>query len=45
MVVPELADEIPGAPVDATALIELADRYGLDSSVNRVLNAIARTRR
>ncbi|HZE49471.1 MAG TPA: 5'-3' exonuclease [Jatrophihabitantaceae bacterium] len=43
--VPDLADEIPAAPADAAALVELADRYGIDSSVNRVLNAIARTRR
>jgi 5'-3' exonuclease len=42
--VPELADELPAEPADAPALVSLADRYGIDSSVNRVLNAIARAR-
>jgi 5'-3' exonuclease len=36
-----LDDTIPDAPVDGAALVELADRYGLDSSINRVLTAIS----
>jgi 5'-3' exonuclease len=40
--VPQLADELPRQPTDPAALVELADRYGIDSSVNRVLNAISR---
>jgi len=40
--VPELADELPTEPADPATLVELADRYGLDPSVNRVLNAIKR---
>ena len=39
---PELADALPSAPADPAALVALADRYGIDSSINRVLNAIAR---
>jgi 5'-3' exonuclease len=40
--VPDLADELPAAPADGAALVELADRYGIDGSINRVLNAIKR---
>jgi 5'-3' exonuclease len=40
--VPQLADELPHQPTDPAALVQLADRYGIDSSVNRVLNAISR---
>jgi 5'-3' exonuclease len=39
--VPELADDLPAAPADGAALVELADRYGIDDAINRVLNAIA----
>jgi 5'-3' exonuclease len=42
--VPELADDLPAAPIDSATLVELADRYGLDDSINRVLNAIAKAR-
>ncbi len=42
--VPDLADELPASPADPAALVALADRYGIDSSINRVLTAIARTR-
>jgi 5'-3' exonuclease len=38
----EVADELPATPADAGALVELADRYGVEPSINRVLNAIAR---
>ena len=43
--VPELDDALPASPADPAALVELADRYGIDSSINRVLNAIARAGR
>ncbi len=36
---PRLATELPRAPRDPAALVELADRWGLDSSVGRVLQA------
>ncbi len=36
-----LADELPKAPVAPERLIELADRYGLDSSINRMLAALS----
>ena len=42
--VPELADELPAEPANSAALVELADRYGIDASINRVLNAIKRSR-
>jgi 5'-3' exonuclease len=37
-----LRDSLPSQPADAEALIALADRYGLDASINRVLSALAR---
>jgi 5'-3' exonuclease len=39
--VPELRDEarIPAEPADAERLLELSERWGLESSLNRVLNA------
>ncbi len=37
-----VADNLPATPADAATLVELADRYGIERSVNRVLNAIAR---
>jgi 5'-3' exonuclease len=39
--VPSLKDEarIPAEPVDAERLLELSERWGLESSLNRVLNA------
>jgi 5'-3' exonuclease len=40
--VPELADDLPAEPADGPALVALADRYGIDGPINRVLNAIAR---
>jgi 5'-3' exonuclease len=35
-----LNDAMPREPADAARLIELADRYGLDSSINRMLGAL-----
>jgi 5'-3' exonuclease len=35
-------DALPAEPADAERLLELADRWGLGSSVNRVLNAFQR---
>ena len=39
--VPQLRDDarIPAEPVDAERLLELSERWGLESSLNRVLNA------
>jgi 5'-3' exonuclease len=37
----DLADALPAQPADVDALSELADRWGLRSSVNRVLAAFA----
>jgi 5'-3' exonuclease len=34
-------DSLPAAPADAEQLVELADRYGLDGSINRILAALA----
>lgn len=39
---PEYDDRIPTAPVDPEALVDLADRYRLDSPVNRLLGALQR---
>ena len=41
---PAYDDTLPTAPADPERLVELADRWGLDSSVNRVLNALSRER-
>jgi 5'-3' exonuclease len=38
------ADMLPGRPADVDALTELADRWGLRSSINRVLQAFTRAR-
>ncbi|PZF84622.1 5'-3' exonuclease [Jiangella anatolica] len=38
---PEYDDTLPTAPADPEALVELASRWGLDSSLNRVLNAFS----
>jgi 5'-3' exonuclease len=43
--VPDLDDALPKSPADPAALVELADRYDIESSINRVLNAIARAGR
>lgn len=40
----ELPDVLPAQPADVDALTELADRWGLRSSVNRVLAAFAQAR-
>ena len=40
---PEIDDALRPAPADPAALVALADRYGVESSINRVLNAIARS--
>jgi 5'-3' exonuclease len=37
-------DELPARPVDPETLVTLADRYGLERSFNRVLNAMAAAR-
>jgi 5'-3' exonuclease len=39
--VPEIAARLPSEPRDPEALIELGERWNLDSSLNRVLNALA----
>jgi 5'-3' exonuclease len=36
-----VADELPTAPADPARLVELADRYGLDAPINRMLAALA----
>ncbi|MHA7135037.1 5'-3' exonuclease [Oerskovia turbata] len=41
---PPAPDAVPSAPVDAAALDELASRWGLRSSVDRVLEAFASVR-
>ncbi|RIQ18914.1 5'-3' exonuclease [Jiangella rhizosphaerae] len=38
---PDYDDTLPTAPADPEALVELANRWGLDSSLNRVLNAFS----
>jgi len=35
----KLRTELPSAPCDPAALVELSDRWGLDSSVGRLLQA------
>jgi 5'-3' exonuclease len=40
--VPKHDSTLPSAPADPHALVELSERYGLDSSLNRVLTAISR---
>ncbi len=37
---PELAVTLPREPVDPDALVALSERYGLDSSLNRLLTAL-----
>jgi 5'-3' exonuclease len=36
-----IADALPAAPADPARVVELADRYGLDASINRMLAAMA----
>jgi hypothetical protein len=38
---PELTLTIPREPVDPKALVELSERWGLDSALNRLLSALA----
>jgi 5'-3' exonuclease len=38
---PDIVDALPTAPADPAALVALADRWNLDSSVSRVLAALA----
>jgi len=38
---PAYDDRLPEAPTHPERLVDLADRWGLDSSVNRVLNALS----
>jgi hypothetical protein len=40
LVLPELADDRPVAPRDPERLIALAERWGLDSALNRLLAAL-----
>lgn len=40
-VLPEYDDRLPATPADPEALTDLADRYGLDSSLERVLRALS----
>ena len=42
LTIPVLDDRLPTEPADGARLVELADRYGLDSSINRMLAALAR---
>ncbi len=37
---PEYADALPAAPADPRALVELAERWNLDSPLNRLLGAL-----
>jgi hypothetical protein len=37
---PQIAGKLPSEPRDPEALIELGERWNLDSSLNRVLNAM-----
>ena len=37
---PELDDRLPAEPADPERLLELSDRWGVESSVNRVLIAM-----
>ncbi|HUR73738.1 MAG TPA: flap endonuclease, partial [Sporichthya sp.] len=39
--VPDFDAALPGAPRDPEALLGLADRWGLESPMNRLLNALA----
>jgi 5'-3' exonuclease len=39
--VPEIDSKLPSEPRDPVALVELGERWNLDSSLNRVLNAFA----
>ncbi|AYY13301.1 5'-3' exonuclease [Actinobacteria bacterium YIM 96077] len=39
--IPELDDRMPRSPAEPEALGNLTERWGIDSSVNRVLNALA----
>jgi 5'-3' exonuclease len=43
VVLPEHDDLIPAAPRDPDALVELSQRWGLDSPFNRLLDAMAKT--
>jgi hypothetical protein len=38
---PEHYDALPRQPRDPEALVELGERWNLDNSLNRVLNALA----
>ncbi len=42
--VPDLDDALPGAPRDPARLVELADRWGLDSPLDRLLAAFETAR-
>jgi 5'-3' exonuclease len=41
--IPPVDDTVPTTPRDPRRLVELADRWGLDSALNRLLTALART--
>jgi 5'-3' exonuclease len=41
---PEYDDRLPGQPHDPEALVALSERWSLDDSLNRVLNALERER-
>jgi 5'-3' exonuclease len=40
--VPELDDAVPREPADPERVVALADRYGIDRSINRLLTALRR---
>ncbi len=42
LAIPAVADQLPAQPADPERLVELADRYGLDSPINRMLAALAK---
>jgi len=37
--IPDIDTALPAAPADSGAVVALAERYGLESPFNRVLNA------
>ena len=42
--VPEIDTKLPSEPRDPEALVELGEQWNLDSSLNRVLTAVASVR-
>ena len=42
--IPQIDAKLPSGPHDPEALVDLGERWNLDSSLNRVLNALASLR-